>query len=1218
MKCDAAYVQNLSDCRENSLVGGKAVNLGKLIRAGFPVPTGFVITTLGYELAKQTGQKSIPDTIPPELIDRIREAYREMGGGAVAVRSSATAEDMGAASMAGQYETFLDIEGEDDLLDAVRRCWASLDAPRTRAYLQEHGIDLNAVAMAVVVQRLVAADVAGVLFTSNPHPGAHREMLLEASWGLGEMVVSGRVQPDVLRLDKETGRVVAATIAEKRIYLPPGVHQETQVEQARRNTPSLKGREVHELWQLGRRTAEYFGSPQDIEWAIQNGELYLIQSRPITTGGEAESAEPLLDQVKHHLRDECAKRRGPWALHNLAETLPHPTPLTWSVMKRFMSGAGGFGAMYRQAGLAPSPLVDREGFLDCIAGRIYMDASRAPEMFFENFPFAYDLEALKHSPDASQLPPTLSRGSFTSRMQVARKLKAVNQKLGELSRTLDRDLRENLFPEIQAYVASAKTIDLTTVSTDWMIELWQEHERFVLDTFAPRLLMPSLISGMAMEQLRAFLQEHFWNIDPDATAQELSAGGAANRTVLADAELHQVAAGTRALESWLSDHGHRAAGEFDLAAPRWREQPQAVREMASRLGSGDGPLQRHERTVAEVMQRAESLRQRLDPLDQIEFDERLNLLRRYIAFREDGKDLLMLGYDLLRDVALEAGRRLEVGQDIFYLTRDELFDALRVGFAPQHLIQQRKIAFAAEEKLSLPRVIDAEAIETLGEAPAAPQMGGYLAFAVSAGEAVGPARVMHSPTQAGDLGKGYILVCPSTDPSWTPLFVNAAGLVLECGGTLSHGAVVAREMGLPAVVLPGATRIFCDNEHLRVDGRRGWVGRTAEESVAQSHTPAAEESLANNMHIAPELIPPPPGRKDRRAAKVRNVCAALWTLYLLGFFLLPQKWVHQPTLAALDWLMWPIVRVLGRPGTVALVAVLIALVTLSIQKLLTDNRRLLEAKRRAAALKSEAELLPKGSPRRELLTRLASPVHLRSLMAAMAPIGVLLGPMVMPFVWFQQRMDPATWNAPAGSAVQVIAMVDGEWTQPVSIEVPDDVTLDPATPAERTLPPLRQTLQRLLALYTAPRVASTGPWELAIAPDVGRQPMAEELKAYLDAGIPPQGITWQLRPRENMNGRFDVKVAAAGSPAATIGVVIGDRFPPAPTSVAGRVGSPVKLLRVSYSKSKQEEHFLTPFALLGHPSIAPRLAAMDIGWLWLYILVYLPALFAVRSMLKVA
>jgi hypothetical protein len=374
------------------------------------------------------------------------------------------------------------------------------------------------------------------------------------------------------------------------------------------------------------------------------------------------------------------------------------------------------------------------------------------------------------------------------------------------------------------------------------------------------------------------------------------------------------------------------------------------------------------------------------------------------------------------------------------------------------------------------------------------------------------------------------------------------------------------------------------------------------------------------LHVASELVPPPPGRKDRQAAKIRNVCAIVWTIFLLGFFLLPARWVHQPTIAVLDLILWPIVRLLGKPATVGLIAVMIAVVTLAIQKLLTDNHRLLEAKRRAAALKREADQLPAGSRRRELLMRLASPVHLRTLMAAMAPIGILLGPMVMPFVWFQQRMDPTTWNAPAGSAVQIVAMVESDWMQLVTIQAPESIEIDQSTPVQRALPPIRRTLEHLLALYNTPQAAGAGPWELAVAPDPRGQ-SAQDLRAYLDAGVPPQGITWQLRPPENFDGRFSVEVIADGKTAASVNVVLGDKSPPSPSISTGAPGSPVKSLRVSYAKAKQQQFFWRPFARFAGeeaPGGMAKLASFDIGWLWLYILVYLPALFVVRGVLKVA
>ncbi len=493
------FTLELAECRDTALVGGKAANLGRLVRAGFPVPEGFVVTTraweahglvgwawapnriiprLGTPLAHAdnsdgTGQEqhglkpilqaesaSSAESMPSLVAEEIRSAYRTLGSPVVAVRSSATAEDMAGASMAGQYETFLNVQGEQALLDAIQSCWASLAAPRVQTYLREHGIDASRVAMAVIVQRQVSADEAGVLFTTNPHDARSREMLLEASWGLGETVVSGRVQPDVLRLERDTGRVLEAVIADKQVYLAAGAKGECAVEETRRRQPCLRGRDVYRLWQMARRVAEHFGCPQDIEWAIRGDEPYLLQSRPITTLAEAAACEEVLHAVQCHLRQQAAAGRGPWVLHNLAETLPHPTPLTWSIMKRFMSGSGGFGAMYRQAGFEPAPVVEREGFLDCIAGRIYMDVTRAPEMLFQDFPFAYDLEELKRNPDAAQPPPTRPCGSPLSRWKAGRKLAAVQARLDALSAGLEHELRDDLFAEMTAFVAGAKQTDL--------------------------------------------------------------------------------------------------------------------------------------------------------------------------------------------------------------------------------------------------------------------------------------------------------------------------------------------------------------------------------------------------------------------------------------------------------------------------------------------------------------------------------------------------------------------------------------------------------------------------------------------------------------------------------------------------------------------------------------------------------------------------------------
>ena len=579
----------------------------------------------------------------------------------------------------------------------------------------------------------------------------------------------------------------------------------------------------------------------------------------------------------------------------------------------------------------------------------------------------------------------------------------------------------------------------------------------------------------------------------------------------------------------------------------------------------------------------------------------------------------MVGYGLLRDLALEAGRRLDIGNGVFYLNREELFEALRTGRAPRQLIEQRELAHRTETRLSLPRVIEAESIEQLGEAAEAnPATGGYKAMPISAGQASGPVRILHSATDAGDLGIGYILVCPSTDPAWTPLFVNAAGLVLERGGALSHGAVVAREMGLPAVVLPDATRLFHDGEKIDLNANQGRVVRALHADGTSLVTDAVDPE---DTRIPRELAPPPPGRKERKAAKIRNATAALWTFYLLGFFLLPKAYVHEPSLALMDVVLWPLVNSLGRPAVVALIAAIVAAGTLLVQKLVTDNRALLEAKRRAALLVKAARVLPENSPRRKAMTDLAATVNGRLLLAGMVPLGLLLGPLMLPFVWFNDRLDPTVPTAAAGSPVQIVATVDGEWTKPVRIEVPAPFALDETTPAVRMLPPLRATLEHLLALYRQPQNNPTGPWELQVAPDLGRTQTALDLKNYLDAGLPPQGITWTLRPTEKTAGRFTVRVAGDGHPAVAVDVVLGHRFPPAASSAAGEPNSPLTELRVIYPNASQKPVFWQPFARLAapdNPTFVHTLAAWDSGWLWLYVLTYLPLLFILRLLLKVA
>jgi hypothetical protein len=242
-------------------------------------------------------------------------------------------------------------------------------------------------------------------------------------------------------------------------------------------------------------------------------------------------------------------------------------------------------------------------------------------------------------------------------------------------------------------------------------------------------------------------------------------------------------------------------------------------------------------------------------------------------------------------------------------------------------------------------------------------------------------------------------------------------------------------------------------------------------------------------------------------------------------------------------------------------------------------------------------------------------VQLRLLMAALVPVGVLLGPMIMPFVWFRERIDPAVMVPPAGSPVQVVATFDSAVREPVTLFVEPALAIDETTPAQQKLPPIRETLTRLLALYRQPRPDPAAPWELQLAPDVARQQTADDLQAYLDAGVPPQSVTWLVRTPEGASDPFQVKVRAEGRDALAAPFTVGDRFAPEPLVVEGRPGGAIRQVRFEYPQAKAATPFWRPFAGVVKTG---ALATWDVGWLWVYILVYLPLVMVIRTLLRVA
>jgi pyruvate,water dikinase len=1191
------WLTPLSQALDPALVGGKAINLARLIGAGFRVPDGFVITTAAFRAASGAGE------MPAELAAQIIAHYRAMGSPSVAVRSSATAEDMANASMAGQYETILDVRDPDSLIQAVQRCWSSLRTARTAAYLRQQQIDADAVAMAVVVQRLVPADVAGVLFTANPHTGDRKQMLIEASWGLGEMLVSGEVQPDTLVLCRESGAVLEARIGEKKHWLAPGGKVEP-VSEENRHRACLSSQEVLDLWQLGQSVAQVYGRPQDLEWAISKGQLFLLQSRAITT---LESANPaaLREKTLSELRELRTAGRGPWVLHNLAETLPHPTPLTWSVLAPFHSGTGGFGNLYRMVGFEPGPKVTGESFLRRIAGRPYMDLSLMPEFFAEDFPFAYDPGALRGDPNAGQAPPTIPTGTVKQRMAAGRMLAGVNAKIEAHAQGFDAEFEQQVLPQFRQWVAAQKSTDLAALSAGELAALWEERRAKVLDEVAPLTLLPSFIAGHLLQQFTQFLTEHFWNDDASLLALQLSAGGPPDHTVRADHDLFELANGRMSLEEWLSHHGYRGTGEFDLAAPRWRQRPQDLLKLAHSLKDGIDPLQRHAQQSAAAAAEVQRRRGELPASARAVFDQHIAMLHRYLHYREDGKDALMLGYELLRDLALEVGRRCGIGEDIFLLGGDDFRHTLLTGFAPLQVISAAKTLRRVEAKVTLPALLDDSDLSPQGqqEAIAEPAEGAsaWRGFSISPGKGKGPVAVLESPEQGSELPAGFILVCRSTDPSWTPLFMRAAGVVLECGGALSHGAVVAREMGIPAVVLPGATQTLKDGETVSVDGDRGFIARG---DLIDAAPPAA--SQADDLHIAPSLLPPPVSAKERRAGTIRNVTAVFWSLFLLGYFLLPENWLSTPTLQFLEWALWPLVLATGKPAAVAIIAAVLAAACMLLQRLLTDHHRLVEGKRRSKLLTKEAMSLPEKSPRRVALLAAAKPGQSRPMAAAFVPLAVLLGPLVIIFMWLQGAIDPMLTVARPGETVRVMATVQGDFVKPLTLEPGEGLSLIDAASATQTIPPVREALLELRSKWRPSDLASQ-PWEVRTAARAAGQQMLADLDAFLAGEMKPQQVAWSMVAGDK--DRLAEAVVVADGVRIPVSIAIGESTPPQTTIFVGDAAS-IQEVKVMYPlRPETQQIFWQPLKFMGWE--------WDAGWLGVYILAYVPAMFAAKFGLRI-
>ncbi|GAA4245001.1 phosphoenolpyruvate synthase [Dactylosporangium darangshiense] len=844
-----------------AVVGGKGAHLGALSRVdGIRVPAGFCVTTDAFRRvvaeaptiddrldrlsrldpddreAIRTLSAEIRRTvegiaIPGDLAAAITSALARLGEqAAYAVRSSATAEDLPTASFAGQQDTYLNIVGPAAILRHVSRCWASLFTERAVTYRQRNGIDHRTVHMAVVVQRMLFPQAAGILFTADPVTGNRKVATVDAGFGLGEALVSGLVNPDVFKV--RDGEVVAKAIAAKQRSvhaLPEGGTQEQAIDPQRQEQPALTDAQVVRLVQLGRRIEAHFGCPQDIEWCLVDDGFQIVQSRPITTlfpipeSGDGENHVYL--SVGHQQMMTDAMK--PLGLSFWQMTTPAP-----------MAVAG--GRLFVDVTQRLASPASRAGLLELV-GKSDPLTGDALRTVLERDGFIRPL------PDEGPPGPLIRRAQAPIETDPAIVTELIGQSEASVAAS-ERDIRtksaEALLDFIRADIQELRRllfdprsyqVFMSAMEATWwlneQLEAWlgEKNAADTLTQSVPHNVTSEM--GLALLDVADVIRPHS---DVVAFLQHVEDEGFLD-------ELPKLAGGQEArdaIEAWLDQYGMRCVGEIDITRPRWSERPSTLVPMI--LGNirnfepGAGE-RRFEQGRQEAGKKEQELLERLrampDGEGKAEETKRMiDRVRTFIGYREYPKYGMISRYFVYKRALLEEAERLVQAhvlrerEDIFYLSFQELHDVVRTNRVDDQLIGRRKDAFRSYQALTPPRVLtsDGEGIAGAYRRDDLPA-GALVGLPVSAGTVEGRARVILDMAQA-DLEPGDILVTATTDPSWTPLFVAVAGLVTEVGGLMTHGAVIAREYGLPAVVgVADATRLILDGQRIRVHGTDGYV-----------------------------------------------------------------------------------------------------------------------------------------------------------------------------------------------------------------------------------------------------------------------------------------------------------------------------------------------------------------------------------------------------------
>ncbi len=849
-----------------SLVGGKGLNLGELSSVqGIQVPEGFCVTTVGYEKAieqnedfrtllqqltklkkedrAQIGEisKKIREVImaveiPSDVVEAVTHYLSRFGNEhAYAVRSSATAEDLPYASFAGQQDTYLNIVGKEAILQHVRKCWASLFTERATMYRMQNGFEHNQVSICVVVQKMVFPEASGILFTADPVTSNRKVLSIDASFGLGEALVSGLVSADNYKVKE--GEIIDKVISTKKVAiyaLKEGGTETKQINPAQQKVQTLSERQILQLEQIGRQIEAYFGCPQDIEWCLVDNTFYIVQSRPITTlypiPEENDGGNHVYISVGHQqMMTDAMKPLG------LSFFL-----LTTNAPMRKAGGRLFVDATQQLASPASRDyLINTLGKSDPLV-RDALTTIIERDNFITLLPDDEKEKSVSKSKQPANSQPEIENDPAIVTNLIQNSEASIEELKRNMQTKSGMDVLDFILEDIQQLKKvlfnpqSIAVIMAGMNASTWMNEKMEQWlgEKNAADTLS-QSVQNNITSEMGLalmdvaDVIRPYPEviAHLQHVENDNFLDEIVQfkGGEEARD---------------AILTFLNKYGMRCSGEIDITKTRWSEKPTTIIPMILnniRDFEAGASKRKFEEGLQEALKKEEELLERLQQLpdgkQKVEETKRMiRNIRNFIGYREYPKYGMINRYFIYKQALLkEAEQLVQSGvihevDDIYYLTFEELHEVVRTKKLNYELIQKQKNDYKLYEKLTPPRIMtsDGEIITGKYKRENLP-VDAIAGLPVSSGLVEGRARVILN-MEDGNLEEGDILVTAFTDPGWTPLFVSIKGLVTEVGGLMTHGAVIAREYGLPAVVgIENATKLIKDGQRIRVHGTEGYI-----------------------------------------------------------------------------------------------------------------------------------------------------------------------------------------------------------------------------------------------------------------------------------------------------------------------------------------------------------------------------------------------------------